>query len=61
VYTALSDLDSIEFFYRSGANLYVVKPSSFAELRSALEKIFAINWKKVMYYPTLSQFVLKAS
>jgi DNA-binding response OmpR family regulator len=61
VYTALSDLESIEFFYRNGANLYVVKPSSFADLKAALEKIFSIDWKKVMYYPPLSQFVLKAS
>lgn len=60
VYTSLSDLDNVEFFYRCGANLYVIKPSSFAELKSALEKIFAIDWKKVMYYPPLGQFVLKA-
>ena len=61
MYTSLTDLASVEFFYRNGANLYVVKPSSFHDLKEALEKVFAIDWKKVMYYPPRDQFVLKAS
>jgi CheY-like chemotaxis protein len=59
VYSALSDVESIEFFYRQGANTYIVKPSSFASLKDALQRVFAVDWKKMMYYPPLDQFVIK--
>lgn len=58
VYSSLNDLKQIEFCYREGANLYLIKPASFSELKTALEKILSINWKKALYYPPLSGFVL---
>lgn len=60
VYTSLQDLRNIEFCYRAGSNLYAIKPSSFTDLKDILERILAINWKNMLYYPPLSQFVLKA-
>lgn len=58
MYTSLNDMKEIEFCYREGANLYVVKPTGFADLKAILERILLIDWKKVMYYPPLSQFVV---
>jgi response regulator RpfG family c-di-GMP phosphodiesterase len=58
VYTSLRDFDTVEFCYRRGTNLFVYKPYSYAELVNIIEKIFAINWKEMRYYPKLSNFVL---
>ena len=60
VYSSLKDLREIELCYREGANLYMIKPDSFSGLKSILEKILSIDWKKALYYPPLSQFVIKA-
>ncbi len=58
VYSSLNDLKSIEFCYREGANLYAIKPSTLQELKTVLEKIFSIDWKKMLYFPPRSKFVV---
>jgi len=58
VYSSLSDLQNIEFCYREGSNLYAIKPHTLTELKVILEKIFSIDWKKVLYFPPRSMFVL---
>lgn len=58
VYSSLSDLQNIEFCYREGSNLYAIKPHTITELKTMLEKIFSIDWKKVLYFPPRSGFVL---
>lgn len=60
MYSSLRDIQEVEFCYREGANLYVIKPSGYADLKEILERILSIDWKKVLYYPPLSQFVIKA-
>lgn len=60
VYSSLDDLQSIEFCYREGSNLYAIKPNSMLELKDILEKILSVNWKKMMYYPPMSRFVVNA-
>jgi len=60
VYSSLKDMETIEFCYRAGSNLYAVKPSSLNDVKQALERIFAVDWKKMLYYPPLSQFVIRA-
>ncbi len=60
VYSSLNDLENIEYCYREGSNLYVIKPSSIGDLKSALERILSIDWKKTMYFPQKSQFVINA-
>lgn len=60
VYSSLEDLQSIEFCYREGSNLYAIKPHSLRELKDVLEKIFSVNWKKMMYYPPMSRFIVNA-
>ena len=61
VYTSMRDVETVEFCYRKGTNLFVLKPHSFKELVDIIEKIFSMNWKKVRYYPQLSNFILNPS
>lgn len=61
IYTSLDDLKNIEYCYREGSNLYTIKPSSIDALKEILERILSINWKKTMYFPQKSQFVLRFS
>lgn len=58
VYTSLSDLKEVEFCYREGSNLYAIKPTSLDELKAILTKILTIDWKKLLYFPPRSQFVI---
>jgi CheY-like chemotaxis protein len=60
IYSSVTNLREIEFCYREGSNFYVVKPSTYTELKMVLEKIFSIDWKKTFYYPPLTQFVVSA-
>jgi CheY-like chemotaxis protein len=60
VYSSLNDLKSIEFCYREGSNLYAIKPSTLTELKTVLEKIFSIDWKKMLYFPPRSKFVVNS-
>jgi CheY-like chemotaxis protein len=60
VYSSMSDLESIEFCYREGSNLYAKKPASLSDLKGILEKIFAMDWKRMLYYPPMSQFVISS-
>jgi response regulator RpfG family c-di-GMP phosphodiesterase len=61
VYSSVRDLETIEFCYRKGTNLFVYKPHTYAELVQTIERIFSMNWKKVRYYPTRSNFVFNPS
>jgi CheY-like chemotaxis protein len=58
VYSSFHDLKNIDFCYREGSNLYVLKPGTLTELKTVLEKIFSVDWKKMLYFPTLAEFVL---
>jgi len=58
MYTSMSNSQDVEFCFREGANLYALKPSSFAELTSMIKNIFEIDWRKSLYYPPINQFVI---
>ena len=58
MYTSMADVTNIEFCFKEGANLYVIKPSSFQGLREAIDRILTIDWKTTMYYPTRDSFVM---
>jgi CheY-like chemotaxis protein len=60
MYTSMTDMENIEFCFREGANLYVIKPASFLELKQTLERILSINWKKAMYFPTRDAFIIRS-
>jgi len=59
VYTCLDDLKNIQYCYQEGSNMYLIKPNSISELKTILERIFTIDWKKALYYPPFDHFVLK--
>jgi CheY-like chemotaxis protein len=61
VYTSLKDLESVEFCYREGSNLFVIKPDTFADLKKILERILSIDWTKTMYYPPRKEFVVSST
>lgn len=54
VYSSFDDLPSINFFYRQGANLYVVKPDTIGSLRNILERILQHDWSE--QFPTSSDW-----
>jgi response regulator RpfG family c-di-GMP phosphodiesterase len=58
VYTSLKDLETVEFCYRWGTNIFIHKPQSYSDVAEIVRKIFSINWKKLQYYPSRSEFVL---
>jgi CheY-like chemotaxis protein len=58
VYTSLTDLKDIEFCYREGSNLYAIKPHTLTELKNILTQILTIDWKKLLYFPPKSEFVI---
>ena len=60
MYSSHSAKNDIEYCYRQRANLYTLKPSSYANLKRVIEHIFSIDWKRVAYYPPLSTFVIGA-
>lgn len=48
----------IEDGFAGGANYYLVKTSSIGQLAASLKRIFSIDWKKIMYYPPINEFVI---
>jgi DNA-binding NtrC family response regulator len=58
VYTALEDLETVEYAYRQGSNLFSIKPNSIEDLKEALQRILSIDWKKTMYFPPKSEFII---
>lgn len=60
IYSSLADLVNVEYCYREGSNLFVIKPTTIAELKDMLERILSIDWKKTLYYPPKTNFVLNS-
>jgi CheY-like chemotaxis protein len=58
VYTALQDLETVEYCYRQGSNLLTIKPNSIQDLKEAIQRVLSIDWKKTMYFPPKSEFVI---
>ncbi len=60
-YTSYDDLTNIEYCYREGSNLYVIKPSTIGDLKHILERILSIDWNKMNYFPSKSDFVIQSA
>jgi CheY-like chemotaxis protein len=60
IYSNPKEYESIEFCYRESANLLIFKPTTTEELVVMLERIFTLEWNKLMYYPPLDKFALNA-
>jgi DNA-binding response OmpR family regulator len=44
--------------FSNRANYYLIKANNLGRLVENLTAIFSIDWKKVMYYPPINQFVI---
>ncbi|RYZ47970.1 MAG: response regulator [Sphingobacteriales bacterium] len=58
MYTSLTGNPTVETCFRNGANLFLEKTNTVADLVEKLRKVFSIDWKNYMHYPPLNQFVL---
>lgn len=58
MYTSEISKKIIEEAYRSGANLFLAKTNTIAELTDKLKKIFSIDWDNYLHFPPHSQFVM---
>ena len=45
IYSTSSSEKDIEETFISGANIYINKPNSFGNLKSAIEKVLQLNWQ----------------
>lgn len=58
MYTSEISKRIIEESYRNGANLYLAKTNTIAELTDKLRKIFSIDWENYLHFPPHSQFLV---
>lgn len=58
MYTSEISKRIMEEAYRSGANLYLAKTNTIAELTDKLRKIFSIDWENYLHFPPQSQFLV---
>lgn len=58
MYTSEISKRIIEEAYRNGANLYLAKTNTIAELTDKLRKIFSIDWENYLHFPPHSQFMV---
>jgi DNA-binding response OmpR family regulator len=58
VYTQLDDLETVEYCYRQGSNLITIKPNSIEDLKESLQRILSVDWKKTLYFPPKSEFIV---
>ncbi|WP_127132800.1 response regulator [Pseudoflavitalea rhizosphaerae] len=58
MYTSEISKKIIEEAYRSGANLYLAKTNTIADLTDKLSKIFSIDWDNYLHFPPHSQFIV---
>jgi CheY-like chemotaxis protein len=59
IFSTTSNSTQINTCFEQGANMYVVKPESFDQITSMVNKVFAIDWKTNASPTSLSNFVLK--
>ena len=57
MYTSNFSDKIVEDCYRNGANLYLTKTNTFAELTEKLRRIFALDWDQYLHYPPRNQFL----
>ncbi|MFN8285704.1 MAG: response regulator [Chitinophagales bacterium] len=59
IYSTSTSREHIEDTYNKGANFYVCKPESFADLKNIAKKVMSLEWD-YNARPTREKFVLKA-
>lgn len=59
VFSTSNDSVLVSWMYKSGANLFLCKPGSFNQLKSAIVKAIALDWKLHKPYPDTKDFMLE--
>ncbi len=59
IYSTSCAEKDIEETYKLGANLYVIKPNTFSEIKIILAKIVSINWLDHAPFMEKNKFVFK--
>lgn len=59
VFSTSNDSDLVKKIYHLGANLFLCKPGSFSELRSAIFKAIDMDWNLHKPYPEKKDFLLE--
>lgn len=58
IYSTSATEDGIKNTFGLGANAYIVKPISFADLKKLLKKVIEIDWKTKLHDVKLESFVI---
>jgi CheY-like chemotaxis protein len=61
IYSSFEDRRNIEYCFREGANLYVVKPIYFQDFVETIKHLLVMDRNAGLYYPAKSDFVIKQS
>jgi DNA-binding response OmpR family regulator len=59
IYSSFEDLRNIEYCFREGANLYVVKPVYFGDFVKTIRRLLMMDRNAGLYFPAKSDFVVK--
>lgn len=59
IYSTSSSKKDIDETFELGANLYLTKPNSFAELKNTVKRILGIDWSKFNPNSQKEEFVFK--
>jgi CheY-like chemotaxis protein len=59
MYSTSSSGKDVQCCYEKGANLYIIKPNRFQDLKNCLQKILAMNWPDFLCNFKKENFVLK--
>jgi CheY-like chemotaxis protein len=58
MFTSYNHRSYVNQTYQSGANYYIVKPTSIQKLAEKLQQVLSIEWEKQLYFPPKHEFVL---
>jgi CheY-like chemotaxis protein len=59
IFSTSSNANQINTCFQQGANMYVVKPESFDQITSMVNKVFSFDWKDKISIIPENSFVLK--
>ncbi len=58
IFSTTAQQQSVDKAYERGANFYIQKPGTFAQLKAIIKKILSINWKETSEQPAPQDFLL---
>lgn len=60
IYSTSANRNDIEETFKMGANLYLVKASSYITLKNILQNVVKLDWQQQKQQPSLANFVFKS-